>query len=226
MDFEEKQNSCFTRLRLETSIVLPMFLCFSQFFLFFYESFSSQWLMVKKRPSNALLKASDAKIMLGRLLLFHAFCILSVNCFHLSFVIRCSVLVAISLLGSQERLFVMQASDCAFQGIFRRIRHSLFPVSSTLYFHLEFVIWNFIAWKFFQKLLYSSLLVGLMTSRAHSNGCNTGDLWLGRLVAFHHLPPSVASTSCPLSGNPCTVAGMALRGCFMLTEWCFWTCFL
>ena len=182
--------------------------------------------MVKKRPSHALLKASDAKIMLGRLLLFHAFFILSMNCFHLSFVIRCSVLVAVSLLVSQERLFVMQAADCAFQGIFGRIRHSLFPASSTLYFHLEFVIWNFIAWKFFQKLLYSSLLVGLMTSRAHSNGCNTGDLWLGRLVAFHHLRPSVASTSCPLSRNSCTVAGMALRGCFMLTEWCFWTGFL
>ena len=113
-----------------------------------------------------------------------------------------------------------------FSGHFRRIRHSLFPASSTLYFHLEFVIWIFFAWKVFQKLLYSSLLVGWMTSRAHSNGCNTGDLWLGRLVAFHHLPPSVASTSCPLSRNPCTVAKMALRGCFMLTEWCFWTGFL
>ena len=218
------QDSRFTRLRLETLIVLPMFQ--SVFLCFFYESFSSQWLMVKKRPSNALLKASDAKILLGRLLLIHEFCILCMKCFHLSFVIRCSVLVAVSLLVSQERLFVMQASDCAFQGIFRRIRPILFPASSTLYFHLEFVIWNFIAWKFFQKLLYSNLLVGLMTSRAHSNGCNTGDLWLGRLVAFHHLPPSVASTSCPLSRNPCVVAGMALRGCFMLTEWCFWTGFL
>ena len=128
------------------------YLCFSQFFfVFFYESFSSQRLMVKKRLSNALLKASDAKIMLGRLL-FHAFCIVCVNFFHLSFVIRCSVLVAVSLLVSQERLFVMQASDC-FSGHFRRIRHSLFPASSTLYFHLEFVIWNFIAWKVFQKLL-------------------------------------------------------------------------
>ena len=28
-----------------------------------------------------------------------------------------------------------------------------------------------------------------MTSRAHSNGCYTGDLWLGRLVAFHELLP-------------------------------------
>ena len=199
---------------------------FQSVFFVFYESFSSQWLMVKKRPSNALLKASDAKILLGRLLLIHAFCILCMKCFHLSFVIRCSVLVAVSLLVSQERLFVMQASDCAFQGIFRRIRHSLFPASSTLCFRLEFVIWNFIAWKFFQKLLYTSLLVGLLTSRAHSNGCNTGDLWLGRLVAYHHLPPSVESTSCPLSRNPCAVAGMALRGCFMLTEWCFWTGFL
>ena len=130
--------------------------------------------MVKKRPSNALLKASDAKIMLRRLLMFHAFCILCMKCFHLSFVIRCSVLVAVSLLVSQERLFVMQASDCAFQGIFRRIRHSLFSASSTLYFHLEFVIWNFIAWNFFQKLLYSSLLLGLLTSRAHSNWLQYG----------------------------------------------------
>ena len=211
MDFEEKQDSRFTRLRLETLIVLM----FQSVFSFFYESFSSQRRMVKKRPANALLKASDAKILLGRLLLFHAFCILFMNCFHLSFVIRCSVLVAISLLVSQERLFVMQASDCAFQGIFRRIRHSLFPASSTLYFHLEYVIWNFIAWELFQKLLYSSLVVGLMTSRAHSNGCNTGDLWLGRLVAFHDLLPSVASTSCPLSRSSCTVAGTALRGCFM-----------
>ena len=66
----------------------------------------------------------------------------------------------------------------------------------------------------------------IMTSGAHSNGCNTGDLWLGRLVAFHDLLPSVASTSCPLSRNLCKVAGKALRGCFMLNEWCIWTLFL
>ena len=70
-----------------------------------------------------------------------------------------------------------------------RSKHSFFSASYTLYFHLSLVTWNFIAWKLFQKLLYSSLLVGLMTSRAHSVGCNTGDLWLSRLIAFHDLLP-------------------------------------
>ena len=41
---------------------------------------------------------------------------------------------------------------CFFRAFIRRIRHSLFPASPTLYFHLEFVIWNFTAWKFFQRL--------------------------------------------------------------------------
>ena len=90
------------------------YLCFSPIFLFFFVRvvFFSQRLMVEKRPSNALLKASDAKIILRRLVLFQAFCIFCMKCFHLPFVIWCSALVAVSFLVSQKRLFVMQASEC------------------------------------------------------------------------------------------------------------------
>ena len=127
--------------------------------------------------------------MLSRLLLFHAFCILCMKCLHLWFVMRCSVLVAVSVLVSEKRLFVMHVSESSVQRIVRRSRHSFFQASSNLYFHFSFVIWRFIAWKLFQKLFYSCLLVGLLTSRAHSNSCNTDDLWLSRLVSFLDLLP-------------------------------------
>ena len=48
--------------------------------------------MVKLPPPNALLKASDRKNMLRRkLILFHAFCTLHMNCFYLLFVMKSSV---------------------------------------------------------------------------------------------------------------------------------------
>ena len=46
------------------------------------------------------------------------------------------------------------------------------------------------------------------------------------LLRFTNYFRCVASTSCPHPRNPCAVAGMALRGCFMLNEWCIWTGFL
>ena len=58
--------------------------------------------MVEVPLFNAILETSDAENMLSRLLLFHAFLILCIKCFPLSFVLRCSVLVAVSFLVSQE----------------------------------------------------------------------------------------------------------------------------
>ena len=142
--------------------------------------------MVELPLSNALLKASDSKNMIrSGLVLFHAFCFLCMKYFHLSFVMICSVLVAVSLLVSQKRLFLMQAS----QIVLGRSRESRFFASSTLYkeyFDLLVAIWN-IKFKLFKKFCFSSLLVRLMTSRAYSNGCNTGDLRISRRIAFHGL---------------------------------------
>ena len=102
--------------------------------------------MVEVPLFNAILKTSDAENMLSRLLLFHTFLILCMKCFPLSFVLRCAVLVAVSFLVSQKRPLWCRPQSAS-QGFLRSIRNSHFPAYSALYFHLEVVIWNFIAWK-------------------------------------------------------------------------------
>ena len=104
------------------------YLCFSPiFFVFLWELFFSQRPMVEKRPSNALLKASDAKFILRRLVLFHAFCIFCMKCFHLSSVIRCSVLVAVSFLVSQKRLFCNTGFRVLFRDFWGESDIAIFP---------------------------------------------------------------------------------------------------
>ena len=71
------------------------------FFVFSVKVVFPQRLMVEVPLFNAILETSDAENMLSRLLLFHAFLILCMKCFPLSFVLRCSVLVAVSFLVSQ-----------------------------------------------------------------------------------------------------------------------------
>ena len=73
------------------------------FFVFFVEVVFPQTLMVEVPLFDAILKTSDAENMLSRLLLFHSFLILCMKCFPLSFILRCSALVAVSFLVSQER---------------------------------------------------------------------------------------------------------------------------
>ena len=197
MDFEEKQDSRFTRLRLWDIF------CFTyvslRFFCFFCQScFFSQRLMVEKRPSNALSQASDPKIMLRRLLLFHALYFL----YEMFSLVICNTMFSVGcgfVPGFSKTTFCNAGFRVLFRDFWGESDIAIFPHIPLFTFILN-LQYGILLHENFSKSCFTQVYwLKIMTSGAHSNGCNTGDLWLGRLVAFHDLLPLCCIHQLPAS---------------------------
>ena len=110
----------------DLDMICSTFFLVRTFFVFFVEVVFPQRLMVEVPLFSAILKTSDAENMLSRLL-FHAFLILCMKCFPLSFVLRCSVLVAVSFLVSQKRLFCNTGFRVLFRAFLGESDIAFFP---------------------------------------------------------------------------------------------------